>query len=577
MIPVSHGRHTMLGAIIAAGCLLSACSDGAVTSPNLNATRASNSSPSATSKATLIEDEAEAQRFLAKATFGPAMEDIDAILRRDASEWVRQQFTVKPSPYLSRILAFEAAGINTKRYMHNGLIWNDMISRDDQLRQRMTFALSQIFVVSDRGMYGYTPQYSYYLDTLQSHAFGNYRDLLEEITYTPAMSKYLTYFRNLKEDPKTGRMPDENYARELLQLFTIGLVELNMDGSPKLVNGAHVETFSNEDIQGLARVFTGITLKGDEFWKEDDDGTYARMVTSAEWHSSGEKAFLGTIIPENTGPDETITRALDTIFDHPNVAPFISKQLIQRFTASDPDPAYIERVARAFETGTFTAPSGIQFGTGERGDLKATISAILLDASVHAVDGQSPTGDGKVREPILKFVNLLRAFDASPINADHEYLLENTSSGFDSLGQHPMRPPSVFNFYRPGFVSPGTESGAAGKTAPEFQVVHSGTVIGYLNLMSRFILDRSPTRNKEESLIPDYRDEIALAETPAALVARLDLILTGNSLTQEAIQNIQETIESVPLREGSEDDDMMRRVQVGVFLVTASSAYAVQK
>lgn len=577
MRPVSHGRHTMLGAIIAAGCLLSGCSDGEINSSNLNTTRSGANTPSANTKLTLIEDNAEAQRFLAKATFGPTMEDIDALSRRDASEWIRQQFTVKPSPYLPRILSLEAAGENIDYRKHSGLIWGDMITRDDQLRQRMTFALSQMIVVSDKEMYGYTPQYAYYLDTLQAHAFGNYRDLIEEITYTPAMSKYLTYFRNLKEDPATGRMPDENYARELLQLFTIGLAELNMDGTPKLANGREVEAFSNDDIQGLARVFTGITLKGDDFWKGDDDGTYSRMVTSAEWHSPGEKAFLGTVIPANTGPDETLTHALDTIFAHPNLAPFVSKQLIQRFTASDPDPAYVERVATAFETGLFTAPSGIQFGTGERGDLKATLSAILLDQSVHVENGEAPSGDGKVREPILKFVNTLRAFNASPVSADSEYWLDDTSGGFDSLAQHPMRSHSVFNFYRPGFIAPGTESGDAGKTAPEFQIVHTGTVVGYLNFSGHYIFDISPTRDQTENLIPDYRDEIALAETPAELVARLDLLLTGNTLTESARAEVVSTIESIPLRDGFEDDDRERRVQVGVFLITSSSAFAVQK
>ncbi|MGH1422575.1 MAG: DUF1800 domain-containing protein [Hyphomonas sp.] len=577
MKPVSNGRRTMLGAIIVAGCLLSGCSDGEVNSSNLNATRSGTLSGSANDRLTLIEDDAEAQRFLAKATFGPTMEDIAALSRRDASEWVRQQFTVKPSPYLPRILALESAGENIKPRRHSALIWNDMISRDDQLRQRMTFALSQIIVVSDSDMFGYTPQYAYYIDTLQKNAFGNYRDLLEDITYAPAMAKYLTYFRNLKEDPKTGRMPDENYARELLQLFTIGLVELNMDGTPKLTNGQEVETFSNDDIQGLARVFTGMTLKGDNFWKAHEDGTYSRMVTSTEWHSSGEKAFLGTLIPAGTGPDETITQALDTIFAHPNVAPFVSKQLIQRFTASDPDPAYVERVATAFETGTFTAPNGIQFGTGERGDLKATLSAILLDPSIHVENGATPSHDGKVREPILKFANTLRAFDASPVKAEVEYKLDNTSSGFDSLAQHPMRSPSVFNFYRPGFVSPGTESGNAGKTAPEFQIVHSGTIVGYLNFTSRFILDRSPTRDKTESFTPDFRDEIALAETPSALVDHLDLLLTGKTLSEPIRQEIQSAIESIPLREGSEPDDMERRAQLAIFLVTSSSAFAVQK
>jgi uncharacterized protein (DUF1800 family) len=444
----------------------------------------------------------------------------------------------------------------------------------------MAFALSQILVYSDAENSD-QPMRAYYQDVLIQNAFGNYRDLLEEVTYSPAMGEWLTYRGNRKGDPRKGRMPDENYAREVLQLFSIGLVELNMDGSPKLdAQGQQIETYSNADIEGLARVFTGLSWAGGEFWKRPQDGYIRRMEMYPEQHSELEKTFLGTTIAAGTSGEETIQRALDAIFNHPNVAPFVSRQLIQRFTQSDPSPEYIERVASAFEAGSFTAQGGQRFGRGQRGDLQATLAAILLDPSLF--DAPSSGGTivaGKVREPVLRFAHWARAFDVQGLDAYNERRLLDTRSTDNALGQQAFRSPSVFNFYRPGYIAPGTETGAQNITAPEFQIVNESSSIGYLNFMTEFAFDRGSQRNRDiDTYKPDYRDELALVGDPTALVDHLDDLLTGSRMSDTEKADIVDIISTIEIRTNSEENtaaDHEDIVQTAVSLVLNSPSYAV--
>ena len=436
----------------------------------------------------------------------------------------------------------------------------------------MVFALSQMFVISDTDMYAHTPQVAYFIDVLAKNAFGNFRDLMEEVTYSGAMSRYLTYWRNEKGNPDTGRMPDENYARELMQLFAIGVIELNQDGTPRLVNGKEVETFSNDDVEGLAKVFTGLSWAGPNFYVEGPTGQYSRLQMFDSMHSPLEKRFLGAVVPPNTGGDASIKIALDTIFAHPNVAPFVSRQLIQRFTASSPSPDYVKRVADVFDAGRFTANDGTVFGTGERGDLKATMAAILLDPSIH--DANAYKEEGKIREPVLKFINWVRAFDLTDIDSSNEEPLSDTSSPSTRLGQQPFRSPSVFNFYRPGYVAPGTETGALGLTAPEFQLVNEGSIIGYMNFMTNYIFDTSQTYASTPSFTPDYTPTIAIADDGAALTDYLDLLLTGNTMTPEIKADIIEAVNSIPI---ASDSDRKKRAQVATFMTITSPAYAIQR
>lgn len=521
----------------------------------------------------MLETSEDAARFLIQASLGADMESIENLVGDEAEDWIDDQLDETCTDFLDPIRDLDDDDRGGRPF--SDVYWDALMSADDQLCQRMSFALSQILVIGDSGFGGRPLEFAYYQNILSQNALGNYRTLLEEITYSPAMSRYLTYFRNRKGDPNSGRMPDENYARELLQLFTIGVVELNMDGTPRIgAVGEEIETFDNDDITGLARVFTGLSYIGDGFRDNDEnDREFSPLVVYPEQHSELEKTFLGTTIPAGTPGPESITLALDAIFAHPNVPPFVSRQLIQRFTASNPSPAYVERVATAFANGTFEGPDGTDFGQGQRGDLQATIAAILLDPEARAEPNTLSATSGKIREPVLKFVQWVRAFNVDGIDSDREGRLSDTSRPSDRLSQHPFRAPSVFNFYRPGFQAPGTESGEAGLTTPEFQIVNEGGSLGYINFMTDFILDRTGGGDGPEIFEPDYSTEIALAADPVALVAHLNLLLTGNSMTQEEITMVEDAVEALALTD--DEEDLEKRVEIAIILIVSGPSYAV--
>ncbi len=529
--------------------------------------------------ATQIDSTSKATTLVNRATFGGSSSDINGAMNRDAADWLATEFAKSPSLYREATLRQVDTNGDLENNANNYLTWDIMLSADDQLRQRMVFALSQIIVKSVSNTNG-TQQlrHAYFQDVLSRHAFGNYRDVLEEVTYAPAMAEWLTYMRNRKGDPRTGRMPDENYAREILQLFSVGLVELNDDGTPRLDgSGQPIEIFDNDDIIGLAKVFTGLSYKGEAFNRRDDDAYYQRLQMFDNQHSELEKSFLGLTIPANTGGEESIRMAIDHIFDHPNVGPFVSRQLIQRFTASNPEPAYVRRVTEAFNRGSFTAPNGRNFGTGNRGDLQATLAAILLDPTLY--DDVTSASDGKIREPILRFTHWVRAFDVSVIDSSNQRDLRDTRSPSDGLGQHPFRSPSVFNFYRPGYVAPGTITGDQNLTAPEFQLVNESTALGYLNFMTDFAFDRSGRFDPDRAtFVPDYTEELALAFDSAGLVDHLDMKLTSGRMTDQEKEGIVAVLDTMQMRtEVAEDEqeDRLERTQVAVSLVLNSPAFAI--
>lgn len=528
-----------------------------------------------------IDTEIEASRFLSRATFGGSKSDIAALSGGDAADWLAAEFAKSTSLTLPTVLAQprDSEGRLPSRRI-NTLYWDHIVSADDQLRQRMAFALSQILVYSDAADSD-QPTRGFYQDILIRNAFGNYRQLLEDVTYSPAMGQWLTYLANRKGDPDKGRMPDENYAREILQLFSIGLVELNMDGSAKLdAQGQQIETYSNADIEGLARVFTGLSWAGGDFWKEPQDGGIREMEMYQDQHSELEKVFLGTTIPAGTPGEETIQTALDTIFNHPNVAPFVSRQLIQRFTQSNPSPAYIENVATAFETGRFTADNGRQFGSGQRGDLQATLAAVLLEPTLFEEPAAGATvTSGKVREPILRFTHWARAFDVTGVDANNERSLSDTRSSENALGQQAFRAPSVFNFYRPGYIAPGTNAAAQNITVPEFQIVNESSSVGYLNFMTDFTFDRSSQVDRDiDTYKPDYTAELALVDDPQALVDHLDDLLTGGRMSDVEKADIVDIVSTVEIRTNTPENtaaDQEDAVQTAVTLVINSPSYAV--
>lgn len=568
-------KQKLLSCMAASMLVLSACGGGgdssAPASGGFGGDGSTKPPPPVQTFYTQFDDTSEASRFLIQSGFGGTMAEIEALVDTDAARWLQREFAAPRTdllePITSEFFATRDVEFNRASEVH----WNAMFEGNDILRQRMTFALSQIMVISDFQV-GNTPISSaYYRDLISKNAFGNFRDLLHDVTYSPAMGDFLTYRKNRKGDPKTGRVPDENYAREVLQLFTIGLVELNMDGTPKLQNGAEIPTFDNEDVSGLARVFTGLGLEGDSIWAYSDAAFFKPMQMYDDKHSELEKNFLGTSIPAGTGGTQSIDMALDAIFNHDNVPPFIARQLIQRFTASDPAPDYVERVATVFANGTYTAPDGTVFGTGQRGDLQATISSILLDESMHGDIGQNEQA-GKIREPVLKFVQWAHNFDVDkPITGEEWRLWDTTSPAID-IGQHPFRPPSVFNFYRPGYVAPGTQAGDAGMTTPEFQIVNEGAVLGYINFMTDFIVDFTGGDDEVERFTPDYSPQLALAEDVPALVEHLNIIMTAGQMTEAEIAIVEETIAEI---NPDEDKDRLARVKIGVLMVASLPSYAI--
>lgn len=521
---------------------------------------------------TQISNAEKAAHFLSLASFGATLEDIRALDGANASSWMKAQIALPASQILPVLLSRWPAGQDTDQRAHTLAYWDVLISGDDTLRQRAAFALSQVVVASDASGNPDPREMAYFMDVISRHALGNYRELLQDVTYSPSMGRWLTYLNNTKADPKTGRMPDENYAREILQLFTIGLVELNADGTPRLVNGNTVETYDNDDIVGLARVFTGLVLKGDEAGPPTADARWSPLEIDSRKYEPGEKAFLDLVIPAGRSGDESIRLALDHIFAHPNVGPFVSRQLIQRMTASHPTPAYVQRVATAFNSGSFVAPDGTRFGDGRRGSLEATFAAILLDAEALDRTGTPPSGSGKIREPVLQFVQWARAFGADSSDIFSERRLRNDGNG---LNQRPFGAPSVFNFYRPGYVAPGTATGLAGLTAPEFQIVNEVAVIDLGNFMSGYNFDTYRNDGQSSLLSPDYAREIALANDPAALVGHLDLLLTAGRLTDATKAEIVGTVGLLPLATATDAADRLRRVRLAVAMVMATPEFSI--
>jgi len=544
-------------------------------------------------------------RFLTQATFGSSLEEIRALTGTQASDWFLQQLREPPGYLLPVVDEFSA--IRSDEFERTFLaieahtigFWRNAIGGRDQLRQRMAFALSQILVVSNGGgelLTDVPEAVAYYQDLLIRHALGNYRDLLQDVTYSPAMGYYLTYLGSEKGDPATGRMPDENYARELMQLFTIGVAELNADGTQVTGNGGStVETYGNADVTGLARVFTGLDIDPRFAFEEDGEteaetaGYLTPLAIYPERHSERDKTFLGTTIPAGTPGAESINLALDHLFAHPNVAPFIGKQLIQRLVMSNPSPAYVARVAQVFDTGVFELPSGDVVGAGRRGDLTATAAAILFDTEARNLGGQE---GGKIREPLLRFSHWARAFRVSQPTVEYTERLWDTSAPLD-LGQHPYRAPSVFNFFRPGHIAQGSMTGERGLVAPELQIVNASSVPGYNNFITDFIFLEPDEERVEElqaifdedsiqldaspaitSFQPDYSPEVALADNPAALLDQLDLLLTYGTLSKETREDVLALLEQLPL---DEEEARIDRVRFAVFLLMTSPDYLVQR
>jgi uncharacterized protein (DUF1800 family) len=477
---------------------------------------------------TLPVTAAEASRFLAQASFGATAASIEAVRSAGYGGWLDREFARAQTLHLpvvdERIAALLEGQTPSMNFVYNSF-WRNAATAEDALRQRVAFALSEIFVIStiDSNVARYPRGVASYLDMLGRNSFGNFRTLMEEVTRHPMMGLYLSHLRNQKGDPAVGRSPDENYAREFMQLFTIGLYRLNSDGTVRVDRrGNPVPAYTEADVSGLARVFTGFSWAGPDTTSNRflgrvfaPDHEVLPMQGYAQYHEPGAKSFLGVTIDAST-PDASLTAALDHIFSNTNIGPFISKQLIQRLVTSNPSAAYVSRVSKVFNNN----------GAGVRGDMKAVIKAILLDVEARDATIASQAGFGKVREPILRQAAWMRAFDTRSNSG--WFLVNATDDSATSLGQTPMRSPSVFNFFRPGFVPSGTSIAAAGLVAPEMQIVDETSVAGYPNYVRSFLSSGLGTSiDGIRDVQADYTDEIALADNPAALIDRVALLLNG--------------------------------------------------
>lgn len=518
----------------------------------------------------------EASRFLSQSTFGPSQSEIDALTQMGVSAWVQAELAKPQESILQDILVKEAAGEDIGPNALGDVFWTRAITSDDQLRQRVGFALSQIFVASysDGGLAERPVAMANYMDIMSAGAFSNFRQVLENVTYSPAMAIYLTYLQNQKADDAGIVVPDENYAREVMQLFTIGLLELGPDGTVRTDGGgAAIETYDNVDVTELAKVFTGLSWAARDRFRgrpSNIESEYLPLVMFEEEHSTEAKSFLGTTIPAGTGGDESIAMALDALYNHDNTPPFISEQLIQRLVTSNPSRAYVGRVADVFRSGSFVLPDGSTVGDGTRGDLRAVAAAILLDPDARDTAMIADPAFGKIREPVLRFTHWARAFGVTETDTDDVSIIRNTSPP-SRLGQQAYRSPSVFNFYRPGFVSPGSESAAAGLVAPELQITTASSVTGYANFMEQFIFEDV----SDDQFLPDYTTELALSNDAAALVDHLDTILTYGSLRPETRTRIIQAIEAVQGNNTFPRDET--RVKTAILFFMTSPDYTVQR
>jgi uncharacterized protein (DUF1800 family) len=598
-------RHPCAAAAILASLLLAACGGGGggggggsadnpagSTTGNTAAGPAAPAAPAIEKPATRLE----AARFLTQATFGPTEADIDRVMTVGYGPWIDEQLALPATSHRAywdgRNTALDAASAGARAGQDQVLesFWKQALTAPDQLRGRMAYALSQIFVVSmtDSGVGNEPRAVAAWLDMLGERGLGSYRDLLQSVSLHPLMGTYLSHLRNQKADPRSGRVPDENYAREVMQLFSIGLQALNEDGSVRSSGGQAIETYTATDVSGLAKVFTGWSwacpdwpdnscfFSGSANGASDPDRAFKPMQGYPQYHSAEEKRFLGATVPAQSpaDPQASLRVALDTLAHHANVGPFLSRQLIQRLVTSNPSPAYVRDVARIFANN----------GAGVRGDMSAVLKAVLM----HAEARQMSSTSGKLREPVLRLSAFMRAFGH---RSDSGFFrVGNTDSAATSMGQTALRSPSVFNFYRPGYVPPGTPIAARGLVAPELQIAHETSVAGFVNAMrdnvSAGVGQSNGTLNgtafNRRDLQPDLTAEIALATDPAALADRVlgKLLVTAPNAAMRG--DIVETLARIAIPAATASNSAQvetarrNRVNAALLLALASPEFTVQ-
>ncbi len=505
---------------------------------------------------------AEAFQFLNQASFGATEAEAQRVIDMGFAAWINEQLQRPPSlqlPYLKSLprppFLFELQDDRVDIWFRN------VVNGDDQLRQRVAFALSEIMVVSQVGaLIDHTYALADYYDVLARNAFGNYRDLIEDVTLHPAMGVYLSMLGNEKPNPALNIRPDENYARELMQLFSIGLVELNNDGSVRLDGfGQAIPTYDQPVIEGFAHVYTGWTYAGAPHFHlafPNDNNQTLPMQLYPAFHDAGAKLLLdGETLQAGQGGTQDLADALDNIFAHPNVGPFIAIRLIQRLVTSNPSPGYIQRVASAFNNN----------GSGVRGDLAAVVRAILLDPEARP---ESPMDlDGKIKEPLLRLTQLWRSYGATSASGRYPFL-----GAYIFFGQGPLQAPSVFNFFSPFYAPPG-EIRDSSLVAPELQIAteYQNTLVTNYMLYQAIGLTSETTGLADDDVFIDIGEEMAVAADTDALVAMVAGKLLAGQISATLETEAKGMINRIPTSEAA------IRVGEAIYFMASSPEFAYQR
>lgn len=583
-----------LAVAMAASAALAACGGGG-NDPEVGATSSSGQGSSggrATAQALLPTASAsrtDAWRFLNQATLGPTAKEVDFVTSYGIEAWLSQQFAIK-TPKRNWVQTYQ-------KYRNGGDHWNRFVtfawwemalSGDDLLRQRVVNALIEILVVSMRDdTVGFRPILAAgYMDVLSQNAFGNFRQLIEGVCKSPAMGAYLSHIGNQPPDGNR-RIPDQNFARELIQLFTLGLSLLNMDGTQALdANGRPQSTTKSTDIPVLSNVFTGWALNDDAALATSSDdvvrwfGDFTAdrnssrqaipMKGYANYHSNDALVaaqlklgttpitFLGKAFGLKPTPQESLNAALDVIFQHQNLAPFIAKQMIQRLVTSNPSPSYVQRVATVFKSSNW--------------NMQTLIRAILTDTEARSAATAATTTFGKLREPLVRVVHLLRAFGVQEAFVGNTHVVASDWVALN-LNQGPIWAPSVFNFFSPSYRFVGGAMALAGKVTPEMQITTEASVIAYINAVYDIIangLTQEWTGSRTGKI--NISEEVALAGTPSSVVSNINRKLFGNTMSANLITQVT----AAATASGS-SATATERVNAAIFLAVVSPEYLVQK
>jgi uncharacterized protein (DUF1800 family) len=486
---------------------------------------------------------AAAVRFLEQASFGPDMENLNQVQELGFDTYFQNQFASTVTPYPNPRPNDSIGNVQQSFFLNS-------IAGGDQLRLRTAMALNELWVVGADTISDPTG-YTNYMRTLDSDALTNYSTIMNDVTLTPAMGNFLNMVNN--NAPAPGQHANENYARELMQLFTLGLNQLNPDGTPVLdSSGNPIPTYTQNDVMDLGRAFTGWTFPtAPGMAQQNNNPPYygGPMIPIESEHDTGAKTILGQSIPAGQTAEQDLAAALGIIFNHPNIGPFVATQLIEKLVSSNPSPAYVQRVAQAFNTGTFNS-----YGSGKRGDMQATIAAILLDPEARRGDttATAVATDGKLREPVVMIVSLCRAFHAQTDGAG----LANEGN---NMSENIFYAPTVFNFFPP--VSPIPQTTLNG---PEFGIFNTNTSLARDNVINDAVYGAMGS-NTQLNFAP-----VVNAGSADQMISWLDTLFLHGTTPDQMKEIISTALSAY------DPTDTPGQAQAAIYLYTSSAMYQVQ-